>query len=117
MPKRSIENYIYRIPNLLSDAECKQAVKEFKTIKFEDHKFYHPLKKIYYKGSGSQELSMSWDDIPCRKLIMDRIYTGIQSYIDYYNMPWFSSWQGYSAVKFNEYKENKKMALHCESNA
>ena len=29
-------------------------------------------------------------------------------------MPWFSSWQGYSAVRFNEYKENKKMALHCD---
>ena len=31
MTKRNIENYIYRIPNLLNDSECKQAVKELQT--------------------------------------------------------------------------------------
>ena len=39
MTKRNIENYIYRIPNLLNDSECKQAVKELQTIKFQEHKF------------------------------------------------------------------------------
>jgi len=112
--RRNVEDYIYRIPNLLNGNECKQAVKEFQTINFVEHKFYDPRKKLFHTRSGANELAMSWDDIPFRKLIMDRIYTGIQSYIDYYDMPWFSSWQGYSDVRFNEYKENKKMALHCD---
>ena len=114
MARRKIEEYIYKIDNFLGKNLCDQAVEEMKMVKFEEHKFYDPIKDRYHTRSGSQELSMSWDNVPVRDIIMKKIYTGIQAYINYFDMPYFNHWQGYTDIRFNEYKENKKMALHCD---
>ena len=34
-------------------------------------------------------------------------------YVKELKMPWFDKYQGYSHVRFNKYKENKKDGLTC----
>lgn len=83
-------------------------------ISFEEHTFSDALASKYESKSGSQELSISWDQVSTKKFIQEKLWNAIFSYIKFIDMPWFCSWSGYTAIRFNKYTENKKMALHCD---
>ena len=41
----------------------------------------------------------------------------IESHIKFkekFKFPWFDGWQGFTGVRFNKYKETRKMALHAD---
>jgi len=45
---------------------------------------------------------------------MDLIWDTLQKYFNDIDTPWFTGWTGYTAIRFNKYKKNKKMASHCD---
>ena len=45
---------------------------------------------------------------------MDRLYLAIQTYQDRLKFPWYSSWAGYTEIRFNKYTKDKVMAKHCD---
>jgi predicted 2-oxoglutarate/Fe(II)-dependent dioxygenase YbiX len=45
---------------------------------------------------------------------MDNIKKCIVEYIKYFNFQWFDVFDGHSDIRFNRYKKNKKMAMHCD---
>ena len=45
---------------------------------------------------------------------MDNIKKCIIEYLTYFNFPWFDGFEGYTDIRFNRYKKNKKMAMHCD---
>ena len=111
---KNLEHYILH-KNYFIDANiCDQAVKEMNTIQFQEHNFYDPITKEYKPRSGSQELSMSFDNTPLNKIITKKLWYAIQDYLQFINMPWFSRWAGYTDIRFNKYVEDKRMALHCD---
>ena len=109
-----LKHYAYNQKAFIDEGFCDKIIDELKSIKFQQHTFYNAKTKVYHTRSGDQELSMSWEDTPSKNELTKRLWKAISNYRDYIDMPWFNSWQGYTAVRFNEYKENKKMALHCD---
>jgi predicted 2-oxoglutarate/Fe(II)-dependent dioxygenase YbiX len=48
---------------------------------------------------------------------MKRIWDGLQRYhqeLTAWGCTWYSSWQGYTEVRFNRYREDTNMKLHCD---
>lgn len=109
-----LKHYIYKVNNFLSDEVCDQTVKEMDNVNFQEHQFYNSVKKQFHTRSGSQELSMSWDNVSTKPIIMEKLWHTLKSCLNYYDMHWFKEWAGYTNIRFNKYAENKKMALHCD---
>jgi hypothetical protein len=112
--KTNLNDFILKLDGFLDAELCNKTVSEMNNIKFEEHKFYNPKTKQSAPESGSQELSVSWDNISTKHVIGKSLSNAIKKYQDTINYPWFTSWQGYTHVRFNKYAENKKMALHAD---
>ena len=109
-----LKHYVHLQKGFIDNNFCDKVLGEMKSVNFQEHTFYNPKTKKYKPRSGSQELSMSWDNTPSRNELTGKLWQAISNYRDFINMPWFDTWQGYTAIRFNQYKENKKMALHCD---
>jgi predicted 2-oxoglutarate/Fe(II)-dependent dioxygenase YbiX len=111
--KKDLTDYILHTNNFIDKNVCEQTIKEIQNISFEEHKFHNP-KTNEYAPKSKDELSMSWDNIPTKKIIMQKLWYAIANYLEIINFPWFNHWQGYSDIRFNKYNQTKKMALHCD---
>ena len=109
-----LKHYVHLQKGFIDNNFCNKVLDEMKSVNFQEHTFYNPKTKKYTPRSGDQELSMSWDNTPSRNELTGKLWQAISNYKDFINMPWFDTWQGYTAIRFNQYKENKKMALHCD---
>lgn len=115
-----LTKYVANYENFLDQDYCKQTIKDLKEAEWSTHQFYQSGNQSYH--SYDNELSVSWSNIKQRQEIQDKIHSGLQRYLD--ELPtmtktknvhsWFSSWEGYSELRFNKYDETTKMKLHCD---
>jgi predicted 2-oxoglutarate/Fe(II)-dependent dioxygenase YbiX len=115
---KNLSHYIKHYPNFIEEKLCLETVKQLNSLKksnWEEHTFYNPVTNKYSKVSGTKELSTTYSDkITTQNEIMQKLWNGIFSYSKDINLKWFSSWQGYSQIRFNKYAKNKEMAEHCD---
>tara|TARA_A100001011_G_scaffold365091_1_gene416443 strand:- start:600 stop:1157 length:558 start_codon:yes stop_codon:yes gene_type:complete len=109
-----LEDYVFLMPNFLDKDFCKQTVKQLQKVKWQEHLFYNNVESKYENKSGHQELDISFDEIPNKKIIMKKLYTAILQYIQDIKSQVFTEWSGYTNIRFNKYDKNKKMAIHCD---
>lgn len=108
-----LKHYVLHQKKYLQDDFCDKVLKEVKQIEFKKHYYYNDITGTY-STSGDQEFSISWENCPSRLELTNKLHDAIQNYINFIDMPWFSAWNGYTPIRFHEYKENKKMATHCD---
>ena len=110
---RNIESYV-KIYNILDKKICKKSVKllEKKEKDFVQHEFYNDIQNVYV--SYERELSVSYSDIETKEYFMDQIWNGLRTYCDEFQFKWFGSWKGYTELRFNRYKTDTQMELHCD---
>lgn len=87
------------------------ALKE--TSNWQPNYFYNPATHSHETRS-SNELDMSFDLLPTHPELMLTIRASIQSYLTDINLPWFTSWHGYSRLRYNRYEPGKEMSLHYD---
>ena len=115
-----LTKYVANYENFLDQDYCKETVKDLKKAEWSTHQFYKAGSGDYV--SYDNELSVSWSNIKQRQEIQDKIYNGLQRYINElptmtkvdYAHSWFSGWAGYSELRFNKYDESTLMKLHCD---
>jgi hypothetical protein len=115
---KNLSNYVRHYSNFLDKKICSETVKQLNSLdksSWEEHVFYNAILKKYSKISGTRELSTTYSEkITTQKEIMNKLWHGISDYMKDLNFKWFSSWQGYSGIRFNKYSKNKEMAQHCD---
>ena len=115
---KNLSNYVRHYSNFLDKKICSETVKQLNSLdksSWEEHVFYNAILKKYSKISGTRELSTTYSEkIITQKEIMNKLWHGISDYMKDLNFKWFSSWQGYSGIRFNKYSKNKEMAQHCD---
>jgi predicted 2-oxoglutarate/Fe(II)-dependent dioxygenase YbiX len=110
---RNIESYL-KVFKVLSEEDCIKTVNalEEKDKEFEIHQFYNAFNGTYH--SYEHELSVTHSQIETKDLIMEEIWNTIRQYLDEIKFSWFKSWKGYSEVRFNRYRADTEMKLHCD---
>lgn len=113
---RRLESYIKVYDDWLYKEACDQTITEIDSLTWQQHSFYHAGRDEYVAQSGDQELDVAFDGhtLSTRAYIMQRIWDAFHKYTTDLEFPWFSSWQGYSQVRFNRYQNNQIMAQHCD---
>ena len=112
MPK-NLEDYIKIYPTL--DKEfCEKIRSELEEVSWKQHVFYNADGQ-YVTQSGNRELDVSWDEIPSRADLTQKVWETVSKYIleDFKN-PYFNGWQGFTHIRFNRYHPDRLMALHCD---
>jgi predicted 2-oxoglutarate/Fe(II)-dependent dioxygenase YbiX len=99
---------------LIESTTCKQIIDEIENIDWQQHVFYAPGNDVGEAWSGNKELDVGYSQSPSKSLVMEKIWQAFYNYVMELNFPWFSSWQGYTEVRFNRYKETRLMAEHCD---
>jgi len=112
--KKELQTYLKVYNNFLSKEICDNTITELQNKHFEQHKFYNPVKNTIADRSGDKELDITYDKVSTNKIIMDKIWHALHSYIEELNFEWWGGWSGYSEIRFNRYSETKKMAEHCD---
>ena len=111
-----LKNYIVRYEGFINKDICNKTIEELtsKENEFSQHTFYNQKQQVTKSLSGNQELDITGTDTTTKKLIMDRIWHMLGDYMKHINLPYFDTWSGYSDVRWNRYKETRKMAEHCD---
>lgn len=114
MIDKNIKDYIKVYENIIEKDLCDAAVNSLsKEEIWEDH-YYHN-NTTDERVAFENDLQMSWNNISEKQDIQNKLYTAIEKYIIHdLKCDWFAGWRGYSPIRFNRYKENKKMNLHCD---
>jgi predicted 2-oxoglutarate/Fe(II)-dependent dioxygenase YbiX len=112
--KKKLKDYIVHFDYYITKDVCDKTVDYINDINFKEHKFYNPITKTEKTISGSQELSVSWDNIPTKNNIHQFFNKALREYQQKFKFSWFDGFQAFSPVRFNKYSETKKMALHCD---
>ena len=103
--------------NILDKVECEDTISQIKDLEFEQHKFYNHTTGEIAPASGEDELDFFTDvngEVKNSSLIIDSLSKAIAQYQSEIRFPWFSSWDGFSPIKYNRYTKNKRMAQHCD---
>ena len=111
---KNLQSYLKIYSDWLTPEVCEETVEELEKVEgqFQTHQFYDYQNDSHH--SYNNELSVTWSNVKHKNYIMQRIWDAYKQYTTHYNFPWFSSWSGFSEVRFNMYKETRLMAEHCD---
>ena len=109
----NLEDYI-KIYRWLDIDLCERIRKELEEVSWKQHVFYNANGE-YVTQSGNRELDVSWDEIPSRAELTQKVWETVSKYIleDFKN-PYFNGWSGFTHIRFNRYHPDRLMALHCD---
>ena len=107
-----LEDYV-KITSPISKLLCEDVLKELETYNWIEHQFFN------YQGNiGTQvqkkACQSSYDNFKHAQELMTVIYNAIHNYIKILNDPYFNTWNGYTSLKFNKYKEGALMEKHVD---
>lgn len=115
---KNIESYVKVYDGWIDAEICKKTIEELETPvmanTFNQHTFYQSTTGTYATQSGDRELDVSWANVTTREYLMKRVWDGFAQYLTELNFSWFTTWAGYSAIRFNKYSEDRLMAEHCD---
>ena len=111
--ERNLEAYI-KTYKMLDEETCKQTIKEIEEIHWSQHTFYNVNENSYGTRSGEKELDIGYSQTSTKNVIMQKIWDSYLNYVKDLNFSWWSSWSGFTEVRFNRYKETRLMAEHCD---
>jgi len=116
MITNNLKHYIKNYKGFINKNICNKTVDELssKEEEFKQHTFYIQNTQETKDISGNQELDITSTVTTTKKLIMGKIWDGLSDYMKYIKLPYFDGWSGYSDIRWNRYKETRKMAEHCD---
>ena len=114
--EKDLRSYVKVYDNWFDADKCKQTISEMNNVNWQQHTFYNAADGSYATQSGNRELDVSFEggNISTQPYVMQRIWDAYRKYTNELEFTWFNSWQGFSAVRFNRYSEDRLMALHCD---
>lgn len=114
----NVEDYVLVAKSIVPKDLCKNLIKDLKKYKKDwfEHTWtqYTGEGETTMKGGNKFELANCYLKTENHQKLMDITYKVIEGYVNNFNYPWFSSWAGFSDLRYNIYKKNKTMANHCD---
>jgi predicted 2-oxoglutarate/Fe(II)-dependent dioxygenase YbiX len=113
---KDLRDYVKIYHNHIGNDVCDQTIKELAKVNWHEHTFdTYNNRENQVKLSGDKELSISHDNVSTREVLMQTVWNGLHKYIvEDISFSWFNGWNGFTAIRFNEYQQDKQMAEHCD---
>ena len=109
----NVKDYVKIYDDFMDADLCKTIVEELQTSRWEMHQFYDSATKNYV--SYDKELSVSYLTSPASRQLQDKMWHAIHRYLfEDFRTEWYSSWSGYTTVRYNRYNVDTRMKLHCD---
>jgi hypothetical protein len=106
-----LREYAKVYKNALSDELCDQTIEHLQSVNWTPENFYFAGEAAYKAPAAS--LDISWDALPNNAEITEVIKKSLNTYItEDMNLPWFGTWNGFTAAKYNRYSKTHGMDLH-----
>jgi hypothetical protein len=117
MMDKDLRSYLKIYSDWLTPEVCQETVDELELVEgqFQTHQFYDYINDTNH--SYEHELAVTWSNVRHKDYIMQRIWDGLQKYhqeLVEWGCNWYSTWQGFTEVRFNRYREDTQMKLHCD---
>lgn len=112
--EKKLESYIKIYDNWIDTKVCDQTLLEIEKADWSQHLFYNSFQNSFETISGNNELDISFPAVSNNEYIMKKVWESIFKYVNELNFSWWNSWNGFSAIRYNRYLENKLMANHCD---
>jgi hypothetical protein len=114
---KDLRSYLKIYSDWLTPEVCQETVDELELVEgqFQTHQFYNYMEESHY--SYDKELSVTWSNVKHKGYIMQRIWDGLRRYhleLKEWGCDWYDAWQGFTEVRFNRYREDTQMKLHCD---
>ena len=108
----NLKDYVMCIPTLEKNT-CKEIVTEIDKYEWSTNTFvYDGWKQIRRDEDGSPCQTLS--DTSKDGIIIEALYSSIQSYIQERGSEYFKSWAGYTGIKYNKYTTGTSMTKHVD---
>ena len=112
--QKNLRDYVKVYNNQFDKDTCELTLKELKFATWQQH-YFDSTDSNRTALSGNDELAISWSKLTTNKLLMKRIWDGLEQYVlTDFPFPWHTGWEGFTDIRFNRYSANKKMAEHCD---
>lgn len=115
MMSMNLKDYVKVYDNFLEKSFCKKVIEQIEKDDWHKHEFYNEL--THTSTTHDTDLSVLWNGSSETQRIHERIWDAIYQYVlvDNKNLNnWFSTWSGYSRLRYNKYDKNTEMKLHCD---
>lgn len=114
---KNLTDYVKVYPGWCDEKVCQETVDELERNEslFQTHAFYNSFTDS--RTSYNNELSVLWADTAHKRHIEQRVWDALRRYHDELieaGCTWYDGWQNFTAIRFNRYKENTQMKLHCD---
>ena len=113
---KNIESYARVFTNFFTLEECDLTVKDLQgdNIEYNQRYYYDPK-----SNSRTQEndIDITYSNTSTRKVMMERLWYAINTYINDLEFRWFDWWSGYSELRYNKYSVNSHMRIHADHNS
>lgn len=115
MMPTDIKDYV-KVYDFIDEKSCKKLVTSLKKSKeWSKHSYYDAVSGV--TNSFDDDLEISYDLKEDKKLLMDKLWHSIDTYIRKdmkFSDNWFNNWSGYSPIRWNRYKVGTRMQPHCD---
>ena len=117
---KNIEHYIFHKKNFLEESYCGSCINELDKCTWKKHDWYNTTTDSANTLSGDNEPEVLEPDMfsfeigKINESIVQNLHSVILEYIERFKFDWFTSWSGYSPIRFNRYSSGQTMLNHCD---
>jgi predicted 2-oxoglutarate/Fe(II)-dependent dioxygenase YbiX len=112
----NIENYITVYKNVLPNDLCDKVLVELSQAEWGKNNFYNSRTGVLQEPSTAEHKNSDAckTDIDSNSEIVSIFWGVVQRYLIDLNIPYFSSWEGFTTPRHNRYTQGEIMPLHCD---
>jgi len=118
---KNIEHYVFHKENFLDEKYCDDSINELNKSAWTKHDWYSPRTDSKNSPSGDNEPEYIQNDsnsnnkvVKINDFIVQNLHSVVFEYIESLKFQWYTSWTGYSAIKFIRYFPGQTMRNHCD---
>lgn len=113
--QKDLNSYIKIYKNFVPEDIREQTIAEIENLAWEKHKYRnYSTGELNSPENTFEVLYSEKEKISTQQVLMQKIWDSYHNYVTELNFPWYTSWQGFSSLRFNKYSENTLINEHCD---
>lgn len=110
---KNIESYVRMYDGFLDKPFCERTVALLQNEQWQRHEYYD-VKTDQTKSYEDDLFVSNGKTLTETEHIEKNIWFVLQRYITDLQLSWFLGWNGYLPIRYNQYRVNTRMRIHCD---